>query len=98
MKKPVYDKYEVAIFQNRGPNNVAINVNKYIAKYDFDIARKVKPSLEELEEGEERAPEEPESVTRRRFATNAILEILQICSNELSHDDRCFESLWTLDG
>ena len=23
------------------PNNVAININKYIAKYDFDIAHKI---------------------------------------------------------
>ena len=26
-----------------GPNNVAIDVNKYIAKYDFDIAMKLQP-------------------------------------------------------
>ena len=25
----------------RGPNNCAINVNKYIAKYDFEIAKKL---------------------------------------------------------
>ena len=32
----------MAIFTKRGPNNVAININKYIAKYDFDIAMKLK--------------------------------------------------------
>ena len=26
----------------QGPNNVAININKYIAKYDFEIASKLK--------------------------------------------------------
>ena len=36
------EKHEVAIFTKRGPNNVAININKYIAKYDFDIAMKLK--------------------------------------------------------
>ena len=36
------DRHEVPIFTKRGPNNVAININKYIAKYDFDIARKIK--------------------------------------------------------
>ena len=29
---------------------------------------------------------------------NAILEILQLCTNELSHDGQNFESIWTLDG
>ena len=36
------DKHQVAIFNKSGPNNVAININKYIAKYDFAIARKFK--------------------------------------------------------
>ena len=44
-------KHEVKIFANRGPNNVAININKYIAKYDFDIAMKIKKDndIEEIE-------------------------------------------------
>ena len=29
---------------------------------------------------------------------NAILEILQICSNELAVDGQYYESIWTLDG
>lgn len=29
-------------YERRGPNNVAININTFIAKYDFDIARKLK--------------------------------------------------------
>ena len=60
MVKPTYDKHDVKIFQNRGPNNVAINVNKYIAKYDFEIARKVKPTIDEVSDEENRAPPEPE--------------------------------------
>ena len=33
-----------------GPNNVAIDVNKYIAKYDFDIAAKLQPEDERVGE------------------------------------------------
>lgn len=43
------EKHEVAIFTKRGPNNVAININKFIAKYDFDIAYKLKKSETEQE-------------------------------------------------
>ena len=32
------------------------------------------------------------------FSTNAILEILQVCSNELAKEDEHFQSIWTLDG
>ena len=35
-------KQDVSIFEKEGPNNVAININKYIAKYDFEIASKLK--------------------------------------------------------
>ena len=41
MRAQKHDKHEVSILQNRGPNNIAINLNKYIAKYDFDIAEKI---------------------------------------------------------
>ena len=29
-------------YKKKGPNNVAININEFIAKYDFDIASKLK--------------------------------------------------------
>lgn len=45
-------KHEVPIFSKRGPNNVAININKYIAKYDFDIARKIKSSRDDVKESD----------------------------------------------
>lgn len=45
-------KDNLALFEKPGPNNVAINVNKFIAKYDFDIAIKLKPDLEKEEEDE----------------------------------------------
>ena len=43
-------KHEVAIFAKRGPNNVAININKFIAKYDFDIAMKLKKNEDDADE------------------------------------------------
>ena len=78
----------MAVLQNRNPNNIAININKFIAKYDFEIAKKVKPTLDELSEGEEEpSTPEPEEVIKQKFRENAILEILQLCTNELSRDD-----------
>lgn len=42
-------------------------MNKYIAKYDFEIARKVKPTIDDVSDEENRAPPEPEQFTRKRF-------------------------------
>ena len=68
------DKHQVPIFRKRGPNNVAININKYIAKYDFDIARKLNPNTEDKKGENEIVHNEDE--VRHTFNTNAILEIL----------------------
>ena len=35
-------KKDESLFGRQGPNNVAININKFIAKYDFEIASKLK--------------------------------------------------------
>ena len=89
LSKKNFEKHDVAIFENRGPNNVAINVNKYIAKYDFEIARKLKTDTDRdanksaNTNGEEEDERDEEEV-RQKFMTNAILEILQVCSNELA--------------
>ena len=74
-----------------GPNNVAVDVNKYIAKYDFEIALKLQP--EEDRVGGPLAPG-----TLDLFKKNAVLEILQVCSHELADKEKCYNSLWTLDG
>ena len=74
-----------------GPNNVAIDVNRYIAKYDFDIALKLQPEEEKVS-----GPYKPSTVDP--FNKNAVMEILQICSHELATNERCYNSLWTLDG
>ena len=70
---------DIAIFAKKGPNNVAININTYIAKYDFDIARKLKTDAvekdnEESEDSDEVKPTEYE--IRNTFGVNAILEVL----------------------
>ena len=38
---------DVPIYEKKGPNNIAININKYIAKYDFEIASKLKHTEKE---------------------------------------------------
>ena len=35
------NKYDI-FNAKQGPNNVAININKFIAKYDFEIASKLR--------------------------------------------------------
>lgn len=45
--------------------NVVINVNYYIAKYDFEIGNKIKPNVGERD---------PKAINM--FQTNAILEML----------------------
>ena len=54
-------------------SNVLININKYIAKYDFDIADKLKynPMIRKLE-------------VEMNFRRAAIYEILNLCSFEIS--------------
>ena len=94
---------DVPLFQKSRPNNITINISKYIAKYDFDIAMKLNPDFEadhnNQKKGEEDLEEERnEQEVRQMFDNNSILEILQECSNTLAEDDRYYESLWTLDG
>ena len=36
------NKNETRSYVKDTPNNVAININKYIAKYDFEVARKLR--------------------------------------------------------
>ena len=79
-------------YKKKGPNNVAININSFIAKYDFEIAAKLKRDFSEKEQKEtvDESDDGDEELTTEEkiqiFKTNAILEILQICSNELAAD------------
>lgn len=49
--------------------NIVLNVNYFVAKYDYEIGNKIKPNNERRVEA-----------TIKLFNTNCILEILQICS------------------
>jgi len=67
--------------------NVTININKYIAKYDYDIGQSICPThLRRNIEDE------------NNFKKTAIFEILQICSLELADGVKIFQSLWGFDG
>lgn len=70
-------------YKKKGPNNVAININAFIAKYDFEIAAKLKQDYSEKETKEIFEESENDDVDKltteekiQIFKTNAILEIL----------------------
>jgi len=71
----------------RTHDNTVINLNKYIAKYDYDIASKV------CTNNEKRAAKDEES-----FKKAALYEILQKCSEELTGGRKNFQSLWSFNG
>jgi hypothetical protein len=71
----------------RSKDNVVINLNKYIAKYDYDIAAKVCTNQERRNVKDEES-----------FKRAALFEILQICSIELTGGRTSFQSLWSYDG
>ena len=73
-----------ATWEPENKSNVLINVNKYIAKYDFDIADKLKynPMIRKLE-------------VEINFKRLAIYEILNLCSFEITKHVKTFQSIWT---
>lgn len=68
-------------------SHCAINVNKYIAKYDFDIASKFKKAVKQRKQK-----------VIDLFRETAVKEILAVISYELTDDRKEFRSIWTLDG
>ena len=67
--------------------NVVLNINVYIAKYDFDIANKI---------SECHAVKRAEAI--RLFNTNCIIELLHDCSRLLTKNKKTYMSLWMLNG
>lgn len=57
-----------------GPNNVALDINQYAAKYNFKIAEKifVEQQIENV------LP--PSEFVKNQFKRNAIVEIVEECS------------------
>jgi len=60
---------------------VRIDVNRYRAKYDFDVAKKICPAISGVHYHEEYQDE---------FKRNALMEVLQECSSRLSGGKKAF--------
>ena len=63
--------------------NITINLNKYIAKYDYDIAHVLHATTAKRTAAEE-----------FKFKQQAVFEILQMCSVQLAEGKKVFQSLW----
>lgn len=74
-------------WEPRNKQNILININKYIVKYDFDIADKLKCN-----------PRNRTEQMEGDFKRAAIYEILHICSLELAQHKKTFNSMWTFNG
>ena len=74
-------------WENRTYSNVKININKYIAKYDYSIGNLICQSA---------APRNTHA--EKNFPNQAIFEILEVCSRQLSGGSKIFQSLWGFDG
>ena len=74
---------------NHQEKQMRIDVNKYIAKYDFDIARKICPIVSGNSFRED---------LQNAFKATALMEVLQQCSNYLSRGKKQVQSLYTFDG
>lgn len=68
---------------------IKIDVNKYIAKYDFDIASKICPI---------RSGVDYNDAYQDFYKQNAMMEILQECSNAFTAGSKVYQSLFTFDG
>jgi len=68
---------------------VKIDINRFRAKYDFDVAKKICPVISGATYHEE---------YQEAFKQNALMEVLQECSNKLSGGKKLYQSLFTFDG
>lgn len=66
-------------WEPRHYSNVTINVNKYIAKYDYDIGQVMQSSNARRHEADE-----------LNFRKAAVYEIMQICTSELAEGKKVF--------
>ena len=68
---------------------IKIDVNKYIAKYDFDIASKICPMKSGVDYND---------AYQDFYKQNALMELLQECSNAFTGGSKVYQSLFTFDG
>jgi hypothetical protein len=69
---------------------IKIDINRHMAKYDFDVAKHLRPTTmsgviyhEEFQE---------------TFKLNALMEVFQECSDFFSDGQKLYQSLYTFDG
>ena len=67
---------------------MAININRYIAKYDYKIAKLICPTQ----------MVDVNRLIEQDFQKRAINEILALCSQKLYDGSKIFQSLWSSDG
>ena len=68
-------------------SNLVINLNKFIGKYDYDIAQLICPSNAKRIEGAE-----------EKFRRTAIYEITSLCTQKMSGGKKIYQSLWDFNG
>ena len=66
-----------------------IDINRYLAKYDFDVAKKICPMVSGTNYREE---------LQDAFKLTAMVEVIQLCSMHMSKGKKAFQSLYTMDG
>jgi hypothetical protein len=74
---------------NHQEKQVKIDINRFMAKYDFDIAKKICPTISGATYHDEFA---------NVFKENALMEVLQECSEQFSNGEKIYQSLYTFDG
>jgi hypothetical protein len=74
---------------NHQEKKIKIDVNRYRAKYDFDVAKRICPFNGGVQYNDE---------FQDFYKNNAYLEILQECSNKFSDGKKLYQSLYTFEG
>ncbi|CDW85058.1 UNKNOWN [Stylonychia lemnae] len=88
-KKLSIEEDNSVIKWKKHPKQVVLNVNKYIAKYNFEIARKLSG---------EYYTETKENNRQLMFDLKALQELLQDVSNTISGGKKVYNSLFTVNG
>lgn len=69
--------------------SLKIDVNKFIIKYDFDVASKICPMKSGVEYNDN---------FQQTYRVNALMEVLHECSIHLTNGNKTFLAMYTLDG
>lgn len=69
--------------------SIKIDVNKFIIKYDFDVAARICPIKSGLVYNDD---------YQKIYKQNALMEVLQECSSQLTKGQKNFQCMYTFDG